>query len=119
MGNASEYAVNPSVGADPPLSREESDLSPGGRVSTPPARRVEHWQQFFRRGHRGLMCGAGVARSWCRGESGGARESHLFFGYIITGTFSNIHLDMTITTTTTTTTTEEHYTTRRIKETTI
>ena len=64
------------------------------------------------------MCGAGVARSWCRGESGGARESHLFFGYIITGTFSKIHLDMTITTTTTTTT-EEHYTTRRIKETTI
>jgi len=87
VGNASEYAVNPSVGADPPLSREESDLSPGGRVSSPPARRVEHRQQFFRRGHRGLMCGAGVARSWCRGGSGGARDSQLFFGYVITGIF--------------------------------
>ena len=119
MGKASEDARNTSVRVEPPYSRGGSDPSPGGCLSTAAALRVDHQRQLFRRGYRGLMCGAGVARSWCRGESGGARESHLFFGYIITGTFSNIHLDMTITTTTTTTTTEEHYTTRRIKETTI
>ena len=32
-------------------------------------------------------------RSWCRGGSGGARDSQLFFGYVITGMFSKIHLD--------------------------
>ena len=40
------------------------------------------------------MCGAGVARSWCRGGSGGARNSQLFFGYVITGIFSKLHLDI-------------------------
>ena len=50
------------------------------------------------------MCGAGVARSWCRGGSGGARDSQLFWGYFITGILSKIHLDIT-----TTTTTEEHF----------
>ena len=107
MGKVSEDVVNPSVGADPPRSRGGSDPSPGGRLSTHPARGVGHRRQFFRRGHRGLMCGAGVAQTWCRGGSGGARDSQLFFGYILTGIFSKIHLD--IATMTTTTTTEEHY----------
>ena len=74
-------------------------------LSTLPARRVGH--RFFRRGYRGVMCGAGVARSCCRGGSGGARDSQLCFRYVITGIFSKIHLDITIITTTTTT--EEHY----------
>ena len=30
-------------------------------------------------------------RSWCRGGSGGARDSQLFFGYAVTGMFSKIH----------------------------
>ena len=58
---------------------ERSDPSPGGHLFKAPARRVGH-RPFFRRGHRGLMCGAGVARSWCRGGSGGALDSQLFFG---------------------------------------
>ena len=69
---ASEDAVNPSVRAGSPRSRGGSDLSPGGRLSTPPTGRVGHRRQFFRRGHRGLTCGAGVTRSWCRGVSNGA-----------------------------------------------
>ena len=48
------------------------------------------------------MCGAGVARSWYRGGSGGARESQLFFGYVITKMFSNILSDISFTT-------DEHY----------
>ena len=86
----------------PPL-RGASDPSPGGRLSTPPACRVKHRRQFLRRGLRRLMCGAGVARSWCRGESGGARDSQLFFRCAVTKIFSKIHLDVTATTT------EDHY----------
>ena len=35
------------------------------------------------------MCGAGVARSWCRRGSGGAWNSQLYFGYVITGIFKD------------------------------
>ena len=85
-------------------SRGASDPSPGGRLFEAPARRVGHRRPFFRRGHRGPMCGAGVARSWRSGGSGGARESQLFLGYVNKKIFSKIHLDIIITTTAT-----EHY----------
>ena len=64
-------------------------------------------------GLRGLMCEAGVARSWCRGVSGGARDSQLFFGYVTTEILSKMQLDVI-----TTTTTEEHYIIRILKPTT-
>ena len=64
--------------------RERSGQSPGGRLFKAPARQVGFRRPFFRRGNRGLMSGAGMARSWCRGRPGGARESQLFFGYIVT-----------------------------------
>ena len=79
---------------------ERSDPSPGGHLFKAPARRVGHRRPFFRRGHRGLMYGAGMARSWCRGGSGGAREPQLFFGYVITKILSYIHLDIITTTNT-------------------
>ena len=40
---------------------------------TLPARRVGCWRQIFRRGHRRLMCRAGLARACARRGSGGAR----------------------------------------------
>ena len=52
-------------------------------LSTPPARRIGHGRPLFRRGLRGLMCGAGVEPPRGRGRSSGARESQLFFGYVI------------------------------------
>ena len=43
----------------------------GGRLSTPPARRLEHRRPFFDRGHRGLMCGAAMTQaSGHRGSEG-------------------------------------------------
>ena len=60
------------------------------------------------------MCGAGVARSWCRGGSGGTRDSQLFGGYV-TGIFSKIPFDIIITIITTTTATVEHYVIRTYK----
>ena len=51
------------------------------------------------------MCEVDVARSWCRGGSGGARDSQLFFGYVITKIFSKIHLDII----TSNTSTEQHF----------
>ena len=53
----------PSVCDDPPRSRGGSDPSPGGRPSTPSARRVGNQRQFIRQGRQGLTCRAGVARS--------------------------------------------------------
>ena len=94
MGKASEDARNTSVRVEPPYSRGGSDPSPGGCLSTAAALRVDHRRQFFRRGYRGLMCGAGVARSWCREGSGGAWDSQLFLGDIINGIFSKIHLNI-------------------------
>ena len=44
------------------------------------------------------MCGSGVARSWCRWRSGGARDSQLFLAYVIPVIFSTINMDFTITT---------------------
>ena len=58
---------------DCPPSRGPSDPSPRGRLYPPPARRVGHRRQFFRRG---------------------------FFGYVTITIFSKIHLDVTTTTTT-------------------
>ena len=58
------------------------------------------------------MCGAGVARSWCRWGSDGDRDSQLFFVCVIAGFFSRIHLDII----TTTTTTEQHYIIRILED---
>ena len=57
---------------------------PGRAFQHPPARRAGHRRPFLCRCVRGLMGGASVARSRCRGWSGGARESQLFLEYIIT-----------------------------------
>ena len=56
--------------------RKYSDCmpTPGGQLSKLPARRVWQRRPFFRRGHRGPMCGAGVARSGGRGGSADARD---------------------------------------------
>ena len=48
-----------------------------------------------------------LTRSRSLGGSGGARESQLFWGYVMTRMFSKIHLD--IITTIITTNTEGHY----------
>ena len=53
---------------------------------------------------RAAVCGWDLALSRGLGGSGGARDSQLFLGDIITGMFSEIHLDMT-----NTTTIEEYY----------
>ena len=66
---------------------EERAIHPWEGLSTPHARRVGHRRPFFRQGQRGLMCRAGLARSWCREGSDGARDSQLFFGYAISGIF--------------------------------
>ena len=60
---------------------ERVDPSPGGRLFKAPARRGGHRRPFFRRGHRGLLCGAGVEPPRGRGRPSRTRESHLFFGY--------------------------------------
>ena len=92
---------------------ERADPSAGGHLFKAPARRVSHRRPFFRRCHRGLLCGAGVEPPRGRGRPSGARESQLFFGYVVTKIFSKMHLDITIITTTTTT--EEHYTIRIVR----
>ena len=111
MGKASEDAVNPSVRANPPHFRGESDPSPRGRLSTPPARRVGHRRQLFRWGHRGLMCGASVARSVV--EPRGGRVAHGRAGAergILEPAFfrRSIYLDIITIVTNTTTITIEH-----------
>ena len=80
--------------------------TPGSERTLPreaPARRVVHRRPFFRRQTVGLLCGKGVEPPRGRGGPSGARESQLFFGYIVTKTLSNTHLDVI-----TNTTTEEH-----------
>ena len=73
------------------------------RVETPPDRRGGHRRPFFRYRVIGLLCGKGVEPPRGRERPSGARESQLFFGYIIiTKIFSKIHMDITFTT-------EEHY----------
>ena len=53
-----------------------SGIGGGSFRRTPlPARGVWRWGLFFRRRPRGLLCGAGVARSRGLGRSRGARES--------------------------------------------
>ena len=50
----------------------------------------------MRRQRKGLLCGKGVEPPRGRGRLSGARESQLFFGYIITTKmFSKMHLDIT------------------------
>ena len=44
--------------------------SPGGLLSTPPARQVGSWRPIFRQRHLVLPCGAGVAGSRSRGGQG-------------------------------------------------
>ena len=90
------------------VKRKCSDYlpSPGGQLWKVVARRVWLRRLFFRRGSQGLLCGWDSAWSRGLGRSGGARDSQLFLGYVTTGMFSEIHLDIA---TTSTTTTEEHY----------
>ena len=88
---------------DPPLSREPRKPSPRGHLPTPPARRVRRLRPFFRREHRGLLCGAGVAWSRGRGGSGGGRKSRCPAGCTKTEEVLKIN-DVTTTTTTITTT---------------
>ena len=52
-----------------------------GRLLSIPVHRVWRWRPFFRRRPRGLLCGAGVARSRGRGGSAGALESHSKTGH--------------------------------------
>ena len=83
-----------------------SYATPGSGQTPPreaPVRRVVHRRLFFRRQIIGLMCGKGVEPPRGCGTPrllSGARESQVFFAYIITKIFSNISLDIT--------TTEEH-----------
>ena len=62
-GNASVNCGNPSLPRDPLFSRGLSRPSPGGHLSTPPARRVGLRCPFFHRRRQGLLCGTAVARS--------------------------------------------------------
>lgn len=57
-----------------PRSRGPSNPSPGRHLSTLPACWVWLRRLFFRRGHRGLLCRAGMSRSRGRGRPGGGRE---------------------------------------------
>ena len=66
---------------DSPPPRGASDSSGDGRLFKALARQVGHRRPFFRRGHRGLLCGASVEPPRGRGRPSGARESQLFFGY--------------------------------------
>ena len=85
VGNVSKMLVNPSFPAGRRLPGERATHpSPGGHLSTPPARRVGHWRLFFRRDHRGLMCGAGVARGCGYRGFGSAWESRCLAGRTIT-----------------------------------
>ena len=68
----------------------ERAIRPRESLSTPPARRVGHRCPFFRRGLRGLLCGAGVEPRRGRGSPSGDRESQLFLAYVITGIFSKM-----------------------------
>ena len=63
---------NTSFPGELPPSRGSSNPSPGGHLSTPPARRVGRWLPSFSWEYRGLPRGAGVAPPCVRGESGGA-----------------------------------------------
>ena len=78
---------------DSPPSRGASDPSPGGRLSTPPARRVGHWRSFFRRGHGGLLCGAGVAPPRGRGRASEARDSFVFSAVLV---FAEFYLEFSV-----------------------
>ena len=75
--NASHTNGNPKQGTqkklrgDPPPSQESSKPSPGGHLSTPPARRVGRRRPFFTQGHQGLLREEGVAPPRGRGGSGG------------------------------------------------
>ena len=71
---------------------ERSDPSPRGRLFKGPARRVGHRRPFFRRGLRGLLCGAGVELPRGRGRPSGARESQLVFEHDPTKLFSKIQM---------------------------
>ena len=64
--------------------------TPGSEQTLPreaPARRVVHRRPFSRRHVIGLLCGKGVEPPRGRGRPSGARESQVFWGYIITKTF--------------------------------
>ena len=75
-----------------PLHAPRSPSRASAAILSPATPRADVW------GGRGTVV---VPRGVC----GGARESQLFFGYVITAIFSKINLDIFITTTTT----EQHY----------
>ena len=63
--------------------------TPGSEQTLPreaPARRGGHRRPFFRYRVRGLLCGKCVEPPRGRGRPSGARESQLFWGYIINKT---------------------------------
>ena len=61
--------------------------------TAPPASRVALRRPLFRREHRGLPCGGGVARSRGSGGSGGARESRCPAGHTKTESTLKIKCD--------------------------
>ena len=66
--------------------------TPGSERTLPreaPARRVVHRRPSFRRKIIGLLCGKGVEPPRGRGRPSGARESQVFFRYIITNIFKD------------------------------
>ena len=73
---------------------------PGGQLLKILACRVGRWGPFFRRRPRGLLCGAGVARSRGRGGPGGARESRSKTGHTKTRIAVKIQNETTATMTT-------------------
>lgn len=75
-----------------PPSRGSNNSSPGGHVSTSPARRVWRGHLFFRREHRRLPCGRSVSRS----RGGGVPESRFPAGHTKTENVLKIPNDRTI-----------------------
>ena len=73
----------------------ERSIRPREDLSTPPARRVGHRSLFFRRLVIGRLCGTDVAPQRGRGRPSGARDSHLFFGCVITKIVSKIPMTTT------------------------
>ena len=78
---------------DSPPSRGASDLSPGGPPSTRPARRGGNWRSCFRRGHGGLLCGAGVAPLRGRGRVSEARDNFVFSAVLV---FAEFYLEFSV-----------------------
>ena len=71
---------------------ERADPSPGGRLSTLPARRGEHGTRYAPGTGKGCCVGGDVAPQRDRGRPSGARDSQLFSRCFVTKMFSNIQM---------------------------